>query len=167
MKIAVGTMSDQKLGYLREVLDEMKVKARLLPFAADSGISEQPISMTETKEGSINRAKGALKNHDDADFAIGIEVGYHPDKNDKFEMLCCATIIDKNGDMFTDESHRVLLPEFYQEILKSNKYLSDHVDRFLEENLDEYSQQVGIDVKCRKPFIETSLKRVLGKYLAK
>ena len=47
-----------------------------------SGVSEQPIGDAETKEGAINRARGALcafkESHDDGrtpDFAIGMEGG--------------------------------------------------------------------------------------------
>ena len=76
MKIAVGTTSNQKLGYLQEILDEFEIKATLIPLDVPSEISEQPISLLETKQGSINRAKNAFEKCNNADFALGIEVGY-------------------------------------------------------------------------------------------
>jgi non-canonical (house-cleaning) NTP pyrophosphatase len=75
MKIAVGSTSNQKIGYLEEVLKELEIKACLIPFEVSSEISSQPLSSQETKKGSINRAKKAFSNSTDCDFAIGIEVG--------------------------------------------------------------------------------------------
>ena len=78
MKIAVGTASDQKIGYLEEILKELEIDYSLKPFPVSSGVRDQPLSNQETKTGSINRARNALSQSIDSDFAIGIEVGYHP-----------------------------------------------------------------------------------------
>src|SRR5262245_46626674 len=97
MKIAVGTTSEQKLGYLQEILAEIGVKAEIMASDVKSGVSDQPITEEETQTGSINRAKAAFEKNLDADFGIGIEVGYHKNKKDNYEMFCCTSIVDKNN----------------------------------------------------------------------
>lgn len=164
MKIAVGTTSEQKLGYLREVLDDLQIVAELLPVDVLSDVSDQPMLSDETKAGSINRAKNAIAKTKDADFSIGIEVGYHPDQKGDYEMFCWASIISKDGKCTSAVSHKLLLPEFHQKILKSNQDLGDHAQRFLSENTDEYSQEVGNIICFRKPFIEAAVKSVLEPY---
>lgn len=164
MKITVGTTSSQKLEYLQEVLDEFDIVAEIISIEVASGISEQPMTAVETTEGSINRARNAFSNCADADVALGVEVGYHPNNDGNYEMFCCATLIDGNGRQFTSESHRLLLPDFHQNVLKSGEYLSDHVRRFLAENPDEHSQKVGEDIRGRKIFIKSAVGGVLKGY---
>lgn len=167
MNISVGTTSKQKIQFLEEVLKELEISAILVPFNVSSEISDQPITDEETKQGSINRAKNAISKSDDCDFALGIEIGYHPDTKGNYEMFCWATLINKDGRQISAQSHRLLLPQFHQQILKENKYLGDFVRQFLEENNDPISQKVGIIIRDRKPFIQTSVRSVLLNYFVK
>ncbi len=118
-KIALGTTSEPKIKYLREVLKELKVKAEIVAVDVKSGVAEQPKTTEETEKGSINRAIGASKKVKEADFAIGIEVGYHKNKNGGYEMFCQVAIIDKNGYQISSQSHKFLLPKYYQEVPES------------------------------------------------
>ena len=165
MKIAVGTTSEQKLGYLQEILDDLDIKASLLSCDVPSGVSDQPISSDETKTGSMNRAKSAMSKANDADIAMGIEVGYHPDDNGDYEMFCWVSIITKDDKCISAQSHKLLLPPFHQDILKTNQYIGDHVQRFLAENPDNESQEIGNIIRFRKPFIEAALRSTLKEYL--
>lgn len=162
MKIAVGTTSEQKLGYLRELLDELNIEAELIALEVSSEISEQPIDIIETKTGSINRASNAFAKCGDADFALGIEVGYHPNESGDYEILCWATLIDKDGEIFSALSERLLLPQFHQKLLKQNENLSDYVRQYLIENPDNLSQEMSEAIRSRKPFIKGAVKSVLA-----
>ena len=75
--IAIGTTSPQKISYLKEVLRDFKIKAVITSVEVKSEVSDQPVTSGETKKGSIKRAKNALKEIKNADFSLGIEVGYH------------------------------------------------------------------------------------------
>ena len=68
LKIAVGTTSEQKMGYVEEALSELGLKAEIVGAEVQSGISEQPLTSEETKKGSANRAREALKENPKADF---------------------------------------------------------------------------------------------------
>lgn len=165
MKIAVGTTSEQKLGYLKELLEELQIEADTFPLEVASEISEQPKTSSETKRGSVNRAKNALSKHQDADVALGIEVGYHPNRNGDYKIFCWATIIDKHGRQISTRSHSMLLPQFHQKHLKEDRYLGDYVRQYLIENPDPIAQEFGMIIRNRKPFIQTSVRLVLFEYL--
>jgi non-canonical (house-cleaning) NTP pyrophosphatase len=169
-KIAVGTTSEQKIGYLKEVLADLKVKAELIPVDVKSGVAEQPKTTQETERGSVNRAKDAFNLAKDADFALGIEVGYHKERKDSgYEMFCWVTIIDKNGYQISSQSHKFLLPKYFQELLDKDVYLGYNLDGYLadKERNGEFKEHVDFIVRHRKPFIENALKNALIRYLNK
>ena len=165
MRIAVGTASAQKIGYLEEILKELEINYSLDLFAVSSGVSDQPISNQETKNGSINRAKSALNQSKKSDFAIGIEVGYHPDKNGNYKMFCWSTIVDHSEKIVSAKSHQLLLPKFYQDLLQESKYLNDYVDQYLSQNQTSFHKHLAVILKTRQPLIQTSIKTVLLNYL--
>ncbi len=164
MKIAVGTTSAQKIGYLEEILKDIETDFSLISCDVSSQISNQPLTSKETKKGSINRAKNALLQSTDCDFAIGIEVGYHPNKYGKYHMLCWATIVDSQKKI-SAKSEKILLPDFYQKLLSENKYLCDYVDQYLSENQNPPYKHIATIFKNRKPFIQTAVKTVILNYL--
>lgn len=165
LKIAVGTTSEQKIGYLNEVLEEIGTIAEIVPMEVKSGVSDQPITEEETQTGSINRAKVAFEKTEDADFGLGIEVGYHKNKNEEFEMFCCTSIFGKGEALASCFSTRFLLPDFHQQILKENKYLGEYVRKYKEE-VDEpvinYTREL---VRGRKPLIVEATRNVLLQFL--
>ena len=111
--IAVGTTSEQKISYVKEILNEIDLPAEIKSVKAKSGVSEQPLTKEETKKGSLNRARNALKQIPEADIGLGIEIGYHK-KKERYNMFCYASIIDKNNKIISCKSHEFNLPEFHQ-----------------------------------------------------
>jgi non-canonical (house-cleaning) NTP pyrophosphatase len=169
LKIAVGTTSKTKIKYLKEVLKEIEIKARFFLVSVQSGVPEQPKTTEETERGSINRAVRASEKVKDADFALGIEVGYHRNKNAEYEMFCWVTIVDKAGYQISSQSHKFLLPKYYQEVLEKDLYVNEHLDGFIKnkKKLSHAEKQIDNIVRHRKPFIENALKNALIRYLNK
>lgn len=167
LRIALGTTSlqKQKIGYLREVLTEIGIKAEIIPKEVKSGVSEQPLCEAETKKGAINRAKEALRQTPEADFVLGMEVGYHLNKEGKYEMFCCASIVDKNSFAQSCFSSRFLLPPFYQRILRQGKYLGEFVREYKREINEPVTNYVRELVRGRKPLISEAARNVLLIYL--
>ncbi|MDE2099919.1 MAG: DUF84 family protein [Patescibacteria group bacterium] len=160
-KIAVGTTSEQKIGYLKEVLALIGIDAEIVPAEVKSGVSEQPMTSEETKTGSINRSRRALECVPDADMAIGVEVGYHPREESGHDILCWATIIDREGNAVSRESHRFQLPKFHQKVLDDGQYLGEHVDKYFNAGDDPVTQYVAWILKGRKPFITQAVEEAL------
>jgi non-canonical (house-cleaning) NTP pyrophosphatase len=169
LKIAVGSTSKIKLKYLKEVLKELKIKNKLFPVDVQSGVSEQPKTTEETKIGSINRAVRAIKEVGGADFVMGIEVGYHKNKDDRYEIFCWVTIIDKDGYQISSQSHKFLLPKYYQEVLGNDLFINEHLDGFIKnkKKVSYVEKQIDDIMRHRKPFIENALKNALIRYLNK
>lgn len=167
MKIVLGTTSPQKISYFNEVLSKLNIVADVETIDVSSGISEQPCTSEETKHGSINRAKSALEKSPDSDFAVGIEFGYEINEDDKYVIFCWTTIIDKNNKQTSACSHKLVLPEFHQKMMREGNYLSDCVCQYLEENCDCLSQYIGQIIRDRKPFIQTSIESALLNYFVK
>ena len=167
LKIALGTTYKQKIKYLQEVLKKLDLQAKIIPLAVESGVASQPLSSSETKKGSINRAKAALNEFKKADFGLGIEIGYEKNSSGKYEMLCWVTVFGQKGYQISIQSHQFLMPRFHQQILKENKYLGDHVREYLKEKNNKVEKEIGIILRDRKPFITNALHNALVHYLGK
>ena len=165
--IAIGTTSPQKINYLKEVLKEFGIKSVIKPVEIKSEVSDQPTTSRETKIGSINRAKNAIKKTKDADFALGIEVGYHKYLKNKYKMFCWTTVLDKHGYQISNQSYKFLLPEYHQKILGSGKYLGYNLDGYSKKAKDPISVYIDNIIRYRKPFIISALEDTLIRYLRK
>ncbi len=72
MKIIVGSKNPNKVEAVREVFAPLFPELEVVGFEVSSDISDQPLSMSETIRGAMNRAKNAFHG---CDFSIGIEGG--------------------------------------------------------------------------------------------
>lgn len=159
--IAVGTESTQKIGYLEEVLTELGIVAEIIPVKAPSGVSEQPFSSEETLRGATNRAQAALEAVSQAEYSLGIEVGYDRVSDNRYKIFCWAVVIDRKENIAKAKSHSFLLPNFYQDVLKDGQYLGDHVREYFDVAADPITQYVAEAVRGRKLFISESLRYAL------
>lgn len=165
IKIAAGTASEQKIDYLKEVLSDIGINAEVVSVDVESGVSDQPITEEETQIGSLNRARAAFENVEGVDFGIGIEVGYHKNKNEDFEMFCCTSIFGKGEAIASCSSTRFLLPDFHQQILKKNKHLGEYVRKYKEEIDEPVVNYIRELVRGRKPLIVEATRNALLNYL--
>lgn len=167
IKLALGTLSSQKREYLEEVLREIGIEADIFPVEVESGVSDQPMTSDEAKQGSINRAKSALQKASDYDKSLGIEIGYHPVEEDKYEIFCWATIVDRDGLCISQRSHGFMMPEFHQDKLRQGLNLGDHVREYFKLDTDPVTQYVAEIVRGRKPFITEAVKYAFIFYMKK
>ena len=162
--IVVGTISEPKIKYLKDVLRELRMIATIIPIKVNSQVSEQPKTSVETKRGSINRAKKAFQEKRNVDFAVGIEVGYHKNYKRKYEMFCWVTIIGEDGFQLSNQSHKFLLPQFHQNLLHKDLYIGDNLDGYHKNKKDLIKKHIDDIIRHRKPFIENALKHSLIHY---
>ena len=163
-KIAVGTTSKQKIKYLKEVLDEMGLNYDIVSVEAEGGVASQPMSSSETKNGSTNRARASLGNVYDADFGIGLEVGYELEGG-RYSIFCWVSIIDKQSNVFSAQSEIFKLPNFHNEIIVKGGYLGDKVRDYLDMQTEEYKKVLAADMVDRAPFISIAIRGALFYYL--
>lgn len=165
MNIAVGTTSDQKITYLKQVIETIGITATILPSPVTSDVTDQPLSIEETKTGSINRAQKALDLHPESDFSVGIEVGYHSDKHSRYHMFCCVTVASDDHSPICCCSSKVLLPTYHQNILKQGKSLGDHVRDYKKDTDDPVTRFTRDLITFREPIIKEALRNCLIQFL--
>lgn len=166
LTIALGTQSKPKKEYLDEVLKDLGIDADVSCIDVPSGVTDQPLSEGDTKDGSINRARNALKELPHADFGLGIEVGYHKAGEQGLEMMCSAAIINQGGKLVQAYSSRLLLPSYHQEKLANGDYLGDHVNDYKKDSNDAFVHFTRDMIANRAPFIKESVRNALLSYLS-
>ena len=81
MQIVVGTENPAKVASIQLALAKLSKTNQVFEDATvtgckvDSRVASQPLSESETMQGSINRARCALQCYPNATYAIGVESG--------------------------------------------------------------------------------------------
>jgi non-canonical (house-cleaning) NTP pyrophosphatase len=91
--IAVGTLNPCKIDSVKSAFTTIFPTSThelvLFPYSVPSGVADQPFGDSETKQGAINRARGALteatKNGIHIDFSVGLEGGIDIESKDQNE----------------------------------------------------------------------------------
>lgn len=114
MEIAVGTTSEKKISYLKQVLKFNNIKDYSLhEFEVESNVPKQPLSELATITGAVNRAVNALKKIESQDdsMAIGLEGGLEfIDKGKVCNYICVASLCYK-GHIYTGIGKRLEIPQ--------------------------------------------------------
>ena len=165
LNIAVGTTSKAKLEILNSILLETDIKADIAFFDVTSGITHQPRTEKETKQGSINRARNALKLSKHSDIGLGIEVGYEPIDGILY-MHGVTSIVDREDNVYSEQSSTLELPRYF------HKYLHDHEDDGVGFHVEDYKTKLADKswkyfaeiIQYREPFIRESARNTLLRY---
>ncbi len=78
MKIIVGSTNQVKVEIVKEIVKEYPqlAPAEVIGVNAESGVSNQPLSLEEIMNGAINRARAAYQSSE-CNYGVGIESGLH------------------------------------------------------------------------------------------
>ncbi|MEK7172586.1 MAG: DUF84 family protein, partial [Patescibacteria group bacterium] len=74
IKIVLGSTSSHKITAVEQACQQLGIEAIVSGVKAASGQNEQPVGLSETYQGALNRAQGAKAQKPEA-VAIGIEGG--------------------------------------------------------------------------------------------
>jgi non-canonical (house-cleaning) NTP pyrophosphatase len=164
IKIAIGTNSAYKINAIRKALYELDFEFTEESTDVDSGISEQPKSQGETIKGSVNRAQNALKNLPTSDIGIGVEFGYEP-IDDRYHMVCWASIVTKNGKVFSEQSSTLELPKVLREALINGKDVSDTLDEVFAKLEDKERNRIFKQYLKKRRAIHEAVTNVTLRFL--
>ena len=92
MDISVGSINQVKVAAVRTVMEKVYGDVRITAVDVQSGVPPQPFE-GQTHQGSENRARAALGDHD---MAVGIEAGVFEMLDGLYDIQHC-TIISKDG----------------------------------------------------------------------
>ncbi|RLE91768.1 MAG: inosine/xanthosine triphosphatase [Thermoprotei archaeon] len=110
MLVVVGSMNPVKLSGVekayRKVFEDIEVKG----VKVSSGVSPQPLSLEETVEGAVNRAKNALKSVEGAEHGVGVEAGWVAVRDSWIDVQVAA-IFTKSGELSIGFSPAFPLPK--------------------------------------------------------
>jgi non-canonical (house-cleaning) NTP pyrophosphatase len=163
--IAVGTTSEQKLRYIHQVLDQLRINGKLFPVQVSSGVSEQPLTSAETKTGSLHRARNALDVTEQANCALGIEIGYEPDEAEQYSIFGWATLMDRSNVVISARSQAFRLPHFHQQLIKNGLPLSDYVTAYVKRSIRFEQRYLAEMIQERAPLIQQAAEAVLLQYI--
>ena len=109
MKIIVTSHNPVKIGAVRQAFESRfpGQAFELIPISVDSGVSDQPMSDDETRQGARNRVKKAQVALAEADYWVGLEGGL-----DVFDdlLMAFAWMVIANADDRMSETRSVTLP---------------------------------------------------------
>ncbi|WP_332649437.1 DUF84 family protein [Lysinibacillus sp. 54212] len=128
MLIAIGTKNKAKTAAVEEVLRKYFNDVEFVHYEVASGVSEQPFSDTETREGAINRAI-RTRELAQADLSFGLEGGVHQIDG---VMYCCnwGAVALKNGHVISSAGAQFTLPEEIAVKLREGGELGPIMDDF-------------------------------------
>ena len=76
MIVAIGSRNAAKVKAVKDVFALFGKEAEARGFSVETGVSDQPLSLDETVQGAVNRAKKAWEQaKGECDYSVGIESG--------------------------------------------------------------------------------------------
>ena len=124
MDIAVGSTNPVKVAAVRSVMERIYGDVRITAVDVPSGVPPQPFE-DQTHQGSVNRAKAALGDHE---MAVGIEAGVFEMLDGLYDIQHC-TIITKDGRMTFGQGSGFRYPDDIAELVRKGLSVGEAVDQ--------------------------------------
>lgn len=167
MLIAIGTKNKAKTAAVEEVLHKYFNDVEFVHYDVASGVSEQPFSDKETREGAINRAI-RTREISEADLNFGLEGGVHEIDG---VMYCCnwGAVVLKNGHIISSAGAQFMLPEEIAVKLRAGGELGPIMDDFTStKDIRHHAGAIGIftnNLVDRKQMFEHIVTLLVGQYM--
>lgn len=158
--IVIGSTNPLKIKAVKNVVEPNGI--RVVSYSASSGVSSQPMSEKDTRQGAINRAEDSL-NNTNAEIGIGLEAGI-VFLDDKVYLTHWGALVDRCGNRYISNAPIILLPSEYKKSLLAGKNLEEIMHRSTGiENLGRKEGAVGIftDNQLTREQVSTDLVKVL------
>jgi|AntRauTorcE11898_2_1112593.scaffolds.fasta_scaffold02342_2 inosine/xanthosine triphosphatase len=145
MKVYVASLNPVKMNACRTAFAKLfpQVTIETVGIAADSGVSDQPVTEEETLEGARNRVHYLIKNYRDFDYVVGIEGGVEMKKSATWAFAWMAV---SDGIRYSTAcTARFPLPEKVTKLLRDGLELGDANDRvFGQHNSKQKGGAIGL-----------------------
>lgn len=143
MQIAVGSTNIVKINAVIAGISHMWPDATVTGFDTVSGVSEQPQTDAETKEGSINRAALALNmleqtrgetlfGSDELCLGIGLEGGVDPTSDGLMNVVWCS-VVDLQENAYSSSGARFVLPEIIAKRIEDGEEMGPIMDTLVQD----------------------------------
>lgn len=130
MKVVVASLNPVKIAAVREAFTAQFPgwQLELLPLSVESGVSDQPMTDTETRSGAHNRVNNARIAIPDADYWVGLEGGLET-IDGKLMAFAWMVIGAKDSKISESRSPTLPLPPAVQELVESGLELGQANDQ--------------------------------------
>ena len=132
MKIAVGSTNPVKLTAVQSIIQQLWPEAEITAVAVPTGVSDMPLSDSETIAGARNRARAA-RAAINADLGFGLEGGVHPDPIG-LVLQGWVVVTDGNGREGVAGAGRLPLPPKIAQRILAGEELGPVMDDLLGES---------------------------------
>ena len=120
--IAVGSLNPVKVMAVRSVMECVYGEVRITAVDVDSGVPPQPFG-DQTHQGSLNRARAALGDHD---MAVGIEAGVFEMLDGLYDIQHCS-IVSRDGRETYGQGSGFRYPDRIAELVRGGMTVGDAV----------------------------------------
>ncbi len=120
--IAVGSANPVKVAAVRSVMERVYGDVRITAVDVSSGVPPQPRE-EQTHQGSVNRARAALGDHD---MAVGIEAGVFEMLDGLYDIQHC-TVISKDGRETYGQGSGFRYPDSIADLVRKGMTVGDAV----------------------------------------
>lgn len=120
--IAVGSLNPVKVMAVRSVMERVYGEVRITAVDVDSGVPPQPFG-DQTHQGSLNRARAALGDHD---MAVGIEAGVFEMLDGLYDIQHCS-IVSRDGRETYGQGSGFRYPDRIAELVRGGMTVGDAV----------------------------------------
>lgn len=129
MKIIVGSKNPSKIEAVKEIILEYPdlAGAEVSFSEADSGVSEQPLTLDETIQGAKNRAQAAYVG---CEYSVGLESGLMPvagTKTGYFDVCVCSIYDGRNYYVGLSSAWEFPNPKIVDYIIKDGLNMTEAV----------------------------------------
>lgn len=142
LNVAIASRNPAKIHAVSAILESLQMNFELVPVDAGSGVSAQPFSLAETRQGAVNRARAALQ--ENFDLAFGLEGGVY--ELEGMLYLCnWGAMATKEGRVYTAAGAQIPLPDGIATQLKNGRELGPVMDEYADEfGVREHKGAIGI-----------------------
>lgn len=114
----VGSKNQVKIQSVKETVLKFWPEAQVTGVEIPSGVSTQPQTNQETKNGAINRALKALETSKAAQFGVGLESGIEF-RDDGLWTFGWVAVVDRQGKMGLAKTIEFRLPDGLAKLMKN------------------------------------------------
>lgn len=163
LKVAIASKNPVKVDAVAQGFGSFFNELETASLSVESGVPDQPMSDSETRQGAINRVVNARTAHPDFDFWVGIEGGVHRDASGLTAFAWVVILNQSHLGEARTTSFR--LPEKVRKLIDEGYELGDANDRiFGQHNSKQNSGAVGLltrDVVTRTQLYRQAVEMAL------
>ncbi len=130
IQAGIASKNPAKVQAVADTLDALGYTFDLVSAETASGVSEQPRSLSETRQGAINRATALSAQ---VDLAIGLEGGVY-ELGDEMYLCNWGALVTKDGKLYTASGAQIPLPDEIAVELRAGGELGPIMDAYANES---------------------------------